>query len=115
MRCAKTGLNKTLTGAAFSGVTEAVSARMAHPWLPQAQKIPDLQGATSPGRPNCIRTARLSGGPECRTANYVLRARHGIGPPHPNGVDGRSGGAVSENGMDVSEEETSRARNAVAA
>lgn len=52
---------------------------------------------------------------KCGTANYVLRARHGIGPPHPNGVDGRSGGAVSENGMDVSEEETSRARNAVAA
>jgi hypothetical protein len=34
VRCAKTGLNKTLTGAAFSGVTEAVSARMEHPYLP---------------------------------------------------------------------------------
>ena len=33
----------------------------------------------------------------------------------PNGVAGRSGGTVSENGMDVSEEETSRARNTVAA
>ena len=61
------------------------------------------------------RTGDLRPANSVRTANYVLRARHGIGPPHPNGVDGRSGGAVSENGMDVSEEETSRARNAVAA
>ena len=67
--------------------------------------------------PLLIRSPTLSGYSydQLAPANYVLRARHGIGPPHPNGVAGRSGGTVSENGMDVSEEDTSRARNAVAA
>lgn len=42
------------------------------PICPEAQKIPDCRGATSLGRPNCIRTARLSGGPE--VPNCELRA-----------------------------------------
>ena len=51
-----------------------------------------------------------------RRFDHVFRPRHGIGPPQPNGVVvGGSGGTVSENGMDVSGEETSRARNALVA
>jgi hypothetical protein len=77
------------------------------------------QSLVPAGRPEIDELRRSIASTHIRTPgrrfDHLFRPRHGIGPPQPNGVVGRSGGTVSENGMDVSEEETSRARNAVVA